>query len=146
MASCTEKFFNMSVADIIDDDWRRHRRERRLSSTFFGINALVKPSVWSCTACGVILTPISSSSSPKFTKPAQSVAPMFVVAILSRVGYEPAVGDAVGASTDASAAHISQPVREAMFVLLWAVPLVCGCVQLALWMAYSLRGASGASG
>ena len=71
---------------------------------------------------------------------------MFVVAILSRVGYEPAVGDALGASTDAAAAHITQPVREAMFVLLWAVPLVCGCVQLALWMAYSLRGATGASG
>lgn len=54
--------WNVLAADIIDDDCRRRRRDAPLSSTFFGLNALV-------------------------TKPAQSVAPMLVMRPLTASGY-----------------------------------------------------------
>ncbi|KAG8558140.1 hypothetical protein GDO81_016878 [Engystomops pustulosus] len=55
--------FNLPLADIVDADFNTYKRKSPLSSMVFGTNAL-------------------------FTKPAQSLAPMFVVTILNQYGYE----------------------------------------------------------
>eukprot|EP01137_Pigoraptor_chileana_P030822 Opistho-2@17823 len=116
IAEGTFALFNLSLADIIDADVVGSRRSAPISSMFFGTNAL-------------------------FTKPAQSLSPMFVLAVLASKGY---VGS--GAAQDASAAapgsHVDpagEPLRAAMLLLLGAIPVVCGIFQFVLWSGYGLR-------
>ncbi|CAB4044034.1 transmembrane 180-like, partial [Paramuricea clavata] len=61
--SATFSQFNMPLSDIIDDDLVKYSRSSPVSSLVYGTNAL-------------------------FTKPAQSFAPMMIVAILSSYGYQ----------------------------------------------------------
>ena len=102
----------MSVSDLIDDDMKRNNRNRRLGSTFFGLNAL-------------------------FTTPAVSAAPMLTVAFLSRYGYRERNEET---DTTAEEPAYSTELREAMWSLTWIVPLVCGIIQIVVWNSYSLRG------
>jgi Na+/melibiose symporter-like transporter len=73
-----------------------------LSSMVFGTNALV-------------------------TKPAQSLAPMLVTAILASYGYQRATGSGAGA------------LHGAMFLLACAVPVGVGVLQALVWSLYTLR-------
>lgn len=59
----TAPLFNILISEFIEDDHRRHERNKPLSSLVFGVNAL-------------------------FVKPAQSIAPLAVVHYLNSYGYE----------------------------------------------------------
>ncbi|EDV21728.1 uncharacterized protein TRIADDRAFT_59746 [Trichoplax adhaerens] len=67
LPEATFSLFNLSVSDIIDDDRAKYKRRAPISSMIFGTNAL-------------------------FTKPAQSLAPMFVVSFLTGYGYQRFLG------------------------------------------------------
>ncbi|XP_072168229.1 transmembrane protein 180-like [Diadema setosum] len=100
-------FFNLSLSDIIDEDQEKFRRLSPLSSSVFGYNAL-------------------------FTKPASSLAPMAILTILNRYGYQDlqeeklSLGDTI-------------ELRGIMFWIACLVPMAIGTLQLLVWQGYSLR-------
>jgi len=93
------------VADIVDEDRFIHERPSKLSSLIFGANAF-------------------------FTKPGQSLAPMFGWLVLD---------DNYRAQTVGNAAHQSL-LHSSMFNILCLVPACCAAVQLLLWYFYTLHG------
>ncbi|XP_068749576.1 transmembrane protein 180-like [Montipora capricornis] len=111
LPSATFSLFNLSVSDIIDDDLEKYKRNAPVSSMIFGTNAL-------------------------FTKPAQSLAPMMVVHILSWYGYKDIQGISKGESKSAGP---SPQLLDAMFGLLCMVPLVVAVVQIVVWTFYPLK-------
>ncbi|XP_044289757.1 transmembrane protein 180-like isoform X4 [Varanus komodoensis] len=101
--------FNLPLADIIDADLKTHRRRSPLSSMVFGTNAL-------------------------FTKPAQSLAPMFVVTILNQFGYANLSG------------NVAQPdpnlflgLHDAMFYMICLVPFCIAVIQILTWTPFSIQ-------
>ncbi|XP_019625770.1 PREDICTED: transmembrane protein 180-like [Branchiostoma belcheri] len=103
--------FNISVSDIIDADCKKYARKTPLSSMFFGMNAL-------------------------FTKPAQSLAPMLVVSILNRYGYEDLVRSTTGLGTS-TAGH--DELRQVMFHIFCLLPATIAFLQILVWKPYSLK-------
>ncbi|KAM3917614.1 transmembrane protein 180-like [Leptodactylus fuscus] len=101
--------FNLPLADIIDADFTNYKRKAPLSSMVFGTNAL-------------------------FTKPAQSLAPMFVVTILNQYGYEHLTSKA-----DQPDPSFFLGLHDAMFYLTCIVPLCIAIIQIILWTPYSIR-------
>ncbi|KTF83932.1 hypothetical protein cypCar_00013960 [Cyprinus carpio] len=101
--------FNLPLADIIDSDLQKYKRSSPLSSMVFGTNAL-------------------------FTKPAQSLAPMLVVAVLNQYGYAE-IKD-VAKAADPSAL---QSLHSAMFYLVCVVPLCVTGLQVLAWRPFSIR-------
>ncbi|XP_078590771.1 transmembrane protein 180-like [Branchiostoma floridae x Branchiostoma japonicum] len=101
--------FNISISDLIDDDCAKHARKTPLSSMFFGMNAL-------------------------FTKPAQSLAPMLVVTILNRYGYEELVR-----STTVPDATRHDELKRVMFQIFCLLPATLAFLQILVWKPYSLR-------
>eukprot|EP01006_Ploeotia_vitrea_P042105 TRINITY_DN66604_c6_g1_i1.p1 TRINITY_DN66604_c6_g1~~TRINITY_DN66604_c6_g1_i1.p1 ORF type:complete len:591 (-),score=293.82 TRINITY_DN66604_c6_g1_i1:49-1821(-) len=63
LTSSTFNFFNLSVSDLVDEDFVHRRRAKSMAAMYFGTNAL-------------------------FTKPGYSFAPMFVVRVLAHYGYD----------------------------------------------------------
>ncbi|XP_070534773.1 transmembrane protein 180-like [Ptychodera flava] len=102
----TSSYFSILMADCVDYDMRLHRRKSPLSSMFFGMNAL-------------------------FIKPAQSLAPVFVVGILKSNGY-----GQIRADSDPS---VADQLHGTMFQVLCMLPFVLGVVQSLLWTKYTLR-------
>ncbi|XP_072039937.1 transmembrane protein 180-like [Amphiura filiformis] len=100
-------FFNLAVSDIIDEDQREYRRSHPLSSSVFGYNAL-------------------------FTKPAQSLAPMMIVAILEANNYQDRLAE------DMSVAQ-HEALKAAIFSVACAIPFVVGVLQVIVWRPYSIR-------
>ncbi|XP_015773303.1 PREDICTED: transmembrane protein 180-like [Acropora digitifera] len=111
LPDATFSLFNLSVSDIIDDDMEKYHRNAPISSMIFGTNAL-------------------------FTKPAQSLAPMMVVHILSRYGYKDSQQTGKGEIVSVIA---SQQLKDAMFCLLCMVPLVVAVFQIIFWKFYPLK-------
>ncbi|KAI8487659.1 MFS/sugar transport protein [Branchiostoma belcheri] len=103
--------FNISVSDIIDADCKKYARKTPLSSMFFGMNAL-------------------------FTKPAQSLAPMLVVSILNRYGYEDLVRSTTELGTS-TAGH--DELRQVMFHIFCLLPATIAFLQILVWKPYSLK-------
>ncbi|CAM9417617.1 unnamed protein product [Choristocarpus tenellus] len=68
-----------------------------------------------------------------FVKPAQSLAPILGVAFLPAGAMKTNVADMTP--------HQAGVVEAAAFKLLWAVPTVCGVIQVLIWRAYRLHGA-----
>ncbi|XP_068102904.1 transmembrane protein 180-like [Hyperolius riggenbachi] len=101
--------FNLPLADIVDADLSNYRRKSPLSSMVFGTNAL-------------------------FTKPAQSLAPMFVVTILNQYGYEH-----LNNKADQPDPNLFLGLHDAMFYLTCLVPLCISLIQIFIWMPYSIR-------
>ncbi|XP_040295919.1 transmembrane protein 180-like [Bufo bufo] len=101
--------FNLPLADIVDADLAKYKRKSPLSSMVFGTNAL-------------------------FTKPAQSLAPMFVVIILNQYGYEQLTSK--GDQPDPS---LFLGLHDAMFYLTCIVPLCIAVIQIIIWKPYSIR-------
>ncbi|XP_063790527.1 transmembrane protein 180-like [Pseudophryne corroboree] len=101
--------FNLPLADIVDADFANYKRKSPLSSMVFGTNAL-------------------------FTKPAQSLAPMFVVTILNQYGYEHLTNKA-----DEPNPSLFLGLHDAMFYLTCIVPLCIAIIQIILWRPYSIR-------
>ncbi|XP_072014900.1 LOW QUALITY PROTEIN: transmembrane protein 180-like [Amphiura filiformis] len=100
-------FFSLAVSNIIDADQERYKRRLPLSSSVFAYNAL-------------------------FTKPAQSLAPMMIVAILNRNNYQEKV------SGDMTAIQ-HQELSSAMFTVACAIPFVIGLLQILVWRPFSIR-------
>ncbi|XP_078675083.1 transmembrane protein 180-like [Branchiostoma floridae x Branchiostoma belcheri] len=103
--------FNISVSDIIDADCKKYARKTPLSSMFFGMNAL-------------------------FTKPAQSLAPMLVVSILNRYGYEDLVRSTTELGTS-TAGH--DELKQVMFHIFCLLPATIAFLQILVWKPYSLK-------
>jgi Na+/melibiose symporter-like transporter len=114
VTQATFSFFNMSVADLIDEDFITYRRREPMPSMFFGVNALI-------------------------TKPAQSLAPVMTIWALSQYGYVPPGAQSAAASATAhskrnpwgGAEYAS--LRTAMTLQLIFVPLVCTAAQMLIW-------------
>lgn len=70
-----------------------------------------------------------------FTKPAQSLAPMMVVHILSWYGYK----ETLGVNKDKASSGTSPQLLDAMFFLLCLIPLVIAIVQIVFWKLYPLK-------
>ncbi|RDD47341.1 Transmembrane protein 180 [Trichoplax sp. H2] len=107
LPEATFSLFNLSVSDIIDDDRAKYKRRAPISSMIFGTNAL-------------------------FTKPAQSLAPMFVVSFLTGYGYQH--------GSQAVTIPAKPELRQAMFSMICLVPIVASVIQILIWSFYSLRG------
>lgn len=115
VTQATFSFFNMSVADLIDEDFIAYRRREPMPSMFFGVNALI-------------------------TKPAQSLAPVMTIWALSQYGYVPP-GAPAAAAAGATAHSARNPwrgaefasLRVAMTLLLIFVPLACTAAQMLIW-------------
>lgn len=101
--------FNLPLADIVDADFAKYKRKSPLSSMVFGTNAL-------------------------FTKPAQSLAPMFVVTILNQYGYEHLTN-----KVDQPDPSLFLGLHDAMFYLTCIVPLCIAVIQIIIWTPYSIR-------
>eukprot|EP00795_Rhopilema_esculentum_P015174 gene15174-6369_t len=99
LPSAAFSLFNLTVSDIIQEDQRLHNRRLPLSSMVFGLNALV-------------------------TKPAQSIAPMTVLRILSSFGYQPNAGNVHGALPT------GDDFKSAIFGIVCFFPAIIGVVQM----------------
>ncbi|XP_070534775.1 transmembrane protein 180-like [Ptychodera flava] len=104
----TSKIFNLLLSDNIDADMERNKRVNPLSSMFFAANAVI-------------------------IKPAQSIAPIMVVAVLNRNGFEQVRS---GQTYDPD---IVNQLRFVMFQIAWLVPFVSGLIQVAIWLRYTIR-------
>ncbi|XP_007498310.1 transmembrane protein 180 isoform X2 [Monodelphis domestica] len=101
--------FNLPLADIIDADVVKFNRKSPLSSMVFGTNAL-------------------------FTKPAQSLAPMVIVTVLNKFGYEQLNKTAF--QVDPS---LLTGLHDAMFILICLLPLCITIIQILAWTPFSIR-------
>ncbi|XP_023691282.2 transmembrane protein 180-like [Paramormyrops kingsleyae] len=109
LVQATFNLFNLPLADIIDLDLHTYKRSSPLSSMVFGTNAL-------------------------FTKPAQSLAPMLVVTLLNKFGYE----DLKDVSAVADPSSL-QMLHGAMFRLVCLLPLGVALLQSFVWRPFSIR-------
>ncbi|KAJ8037550.1 hypothetical protein HOLleu_18389 [Holothuria leucospilota] len=107
LSSYIFSFFNLPLSDIIDRDQEKYGRKTPLSSSVFGYNAL-------------------------FTKPAVSVAPMFVVAMLNSYGYESLQN---GSLTDAE----HECLRNVMFNISCFLPIILSVCRIYTWSKYRVR-------
>ncbi|PFX31711.1 Transmembrane protein 180 [Stylophora pistillata] len=110
LPDATFSLFNLSVSDIIDADMEKYHRNAPVSSMIFGTNAL-------------------------FTKPAQSLAPMMVVHILSWYGYK----DNQGNTEVKGSSGAPGQLLDAMFFLLCIIPLIIAMIQIVVWTFYPLK-------
>ena len=79
--------------------------------------------------------PLSSSVfayNALFTKPAQSVAPMLIVALLDRNHYQEKLTGNITPSE-----HVE--LQSAMFLVACAIPFVIGLLQILVWRSFSIR-------
>ncbi|CAH1261360.1 MFSD13A [Branchiostoma lanceolatum] len=106
--------FNISVSDIIDADSAKYARKTPLSSMFFGMNAL-------------------------FTKPAQSLAPMLVVTVLNRYGYEELVRSTAAPITAPGHDDEHDELRRVMFQIFCLLPATVAFLQILVWKPFGLR-------
>lgn len=114
LPSAAFSLFNFPVSDIIKEDQQNHKRRLPISSMVFGLNALV-------------------------TKPAQSIAPVMVVSILSRYGYKANSGQ------QGSEFPKSESFLSAIFGIICFVPGIVGVIQIVAWRLYTLRKTSSTS-
>ncbi|XP_076458236.1 transmembrane protein 180-like [Babylonia areolata] len=108
--SCTGasySLFNMPLSDISDHDQVKYNRKHPISSTVYGANALV-------------------------VKPANSLSPMLVVAILNHFGYEQLKDGLLDRDS-------AETVKDVMFTLVCFYPVVLGAVQLFTWSHFTIR-------
>lgn len=100
-------YYDLIIADIIDEDRVQWKREESVSTSIHGVHAL-------------------------FVKPAQSLAPIFGVALLNRSGIQDAASDGEDASAE---------LQQAVFLLTFGCPLICTICQHFIWREYDLHGA-----
>uniref|UniRef100_H2YRD7 Major facilitator superfamily associated domain-containing protein n=1 Tax=Ciona savignyi TaxID=51511 RepID=H2YRD7_CIOSA len=114
--SAAFSLFNIPLSDIIDEDAIKYNRKHPQSSMVFGTNALI-------------------------TKPANSLAPMLVVAVLNSYGYEHLKDyGASGPPLDPSAnARELMDMHSTMFLLLCFIPVILSLAQIVVWSFYGLR-------
>lgn len=104
--SATFHLFNFPLADIADHDKEKYNRKHPISSTVFGNNALV-------------------------TKPAQSIAPMLIVAVLNRYGYQQLKSGLLPPME-------SQAIKDVMFLIICLSPVLVGFIQYLVWSQFTI--------
>lgn len=109
--TATFSTFNLLVSDVIDDDMKVNKRASPLSSTIFGTNALI-------------------------TKPAMSLAPMLVIYLLNPFGFEAFKMESKTIMQDVDTFN---ELKYATLHLIWAWPLIIGCLQYLVFLPYNLR-------
>ena len=72
------------------------------------------------------------------TKPAISLAPMIVTAILSHYGYQQ-ISNASASTTSTLSADNMAELHHVMFIMACVVPMVMGSLQLLIWSLYTIR-------
>ncbi|KAL5018796.1 hypothetical protein ScPMuIL_004518 [Solemya velum] len=108
LGHATFALFNLPLADIADEDMAKYNRKHPISSMVFGTNALI-------------------------VKPAISLSPMFVVAILNRYGYGELKKENGLSKDELSSLH------NVMFTMVCLYPLVIGTIQFVVWSMYTIR-------
>ncbi|XP_038064164.1 transmembrane protein 180-like [Patiria miniata] len=106
-------FFNLPVSDIIDYDKDKYNRRTPISSSVFGYNAL-------------------------FTKAAQSCAPMLILNILNRYGYQTLMLQDKSADRSVDKDSVEQ-LHQVMFTVACCIPVIIGCIQILVWYPFSIR-------
>uniref|UniRef100_A0A8C5W7G8 Transmembrane protein 180 n=1 Tax=Leptobrachium leishanense TaxID=445787 RepID=A0A8C5W7G8_9ANUR len=109
LVNASFSIFNLPLADIVDADMEKYKRKSPISSMVFGTNAL-------------------------FTKPAQSLAPMLVVALLNQFGYEH-----LTSSADQPEPSLFLGLHDAMFYMTCLIPLGIAIAQVVIWTPYTIR-------
>ncbi|XP_076805110.1 transmembrane protein 180-like [Clavelina lepadiformis] len=105
--------FGIFQSDIIDEDMKINKRKYPQSAMAFGTNALI-------------------------TKPANSLAPMLVVAALDRYGYEHI--RQLGTNWQEKTEPFEQAkLGNAMFKLLCLLPTMLSLLQILIWKFYKLQ-------
>ena len=119
-------FYDLIMADVIDADRVKHQRPSSVSTSIHGVQSLI-------------------------VKPAQSVAPMIGVWLLTRNGLVEGhhgklvslenhtlakMGNSTGGKITADA---SVALQSTVFYLTFGVPLICTVAQLFLWKRFDLR-------
>ncbi|CAK8698084.1 transmembrane protein 180-like [Clavelina lepadiformis] len=108
--------FNILLSDIIDEDIKINNRKFPQSSMVFGTNALI-------------------------TKPANSLAPMLVVAVLNSYGYDHLKQYGSNWTEDEPNPDPFElaKLHDVMFKLLCLLPIVLSVLQIVVWRFYNLR-------
>lgn len=96
--------FNILLSEVIEDDKTQNHRRKSLSSLIFSLNALI-------------------------TKPAISIAPVIIVFLLNRNGYEQYQREQIK----------SIQLHSCMNHVIFAIPLFLGIIEILLFRRYSLR-------
>ncbi|XP_062594121.1 transmembrane protein 180-like [Saccostrea cucullata] len=115
-ANGTFSLFNLPLSDIADANMIKYNRKHPISSMVFGTNAL-------------------------FVKPAISLSPMLVVAILNKYGYsqiKKSTGDMTNPSVNPLNSTQLEGLKGAMFSLVCLYPIVLGTIQLLSWSFYRI--------
>ena len=102
-------FYDLVMADVIDEDRVIHQRKESVATSVHGVQALI-------------------------VKPSQSLAPMFGIWLLSRYGLQE---DGERAGPDDTSGN--EELQKAVFHLTFAVPLVITFCQLVVWRHFDLR-------
>jgi len=118
LTTTTFSLFNLTLAELIDEDYTTHNRAQPFSASYFGINAL-------------------------FTKPAHSITPMVVLNVWNRFGFREK-SSAAAQSYSSANPILSSPnsieLRYIIFLMCTLLPLVTGLIQILIWHFYSLHG------
>eukprot|EP01112_Ceratiomyxa_fruticulosa_P008723 TRINITY_DN225_c0_g1_i8.p1 TRINITY_DN225_c0_g1~~TRINITY_DN225_c0_g1_i8.p1 ORF type:complete len:480 (-),score=71.28 TRINITY_DN225_c0_g1_i8:354-1793(-) len=108
LSNSSWSFYNLAFSDVIDEDKMLNKREESISVAVHGIQALfVKPAQSLAPILGVYVL----SSTPFYKQPLQSLTPSQLSVIQSNI-----------------------------FQLLALSPLICGALQLLVWRNFSLHG------
>jgi len=100
----TASFFNIFLAEFAEDDAIRNSRRSTVSSIIFSLNALI-------------------------IKPASSIAPVVIVFLLNRNGYE----------IYQHSKETTPELSACMLKIIFAIPLILGMIQMAIFRKYSIR-------
>eukprot|EP00040_Diaphanoeca_grandis_P015078 m.76787 g.76787 ORF g.76787 m.76787 type:complete len:507 (-) comp24934_c0_seq1:475-1995(-) len=118
----TCKLLNLVLSDLIDEDQMLHQRKGSVAALIFGTNNLI-------------------------TKPGQSLAPLFGTYYLASQSKGFLFSSETVLESLENPTELIEKgqdddgnVKEALFVLLTYVPIVCALIQLALWSQYTLHG------
>ncbi|CAC5401208.1 unnamed protein product [Mytilus coruscus] len=109
-ANASYSLLCLPLSDIADANMMKYDRKHPISSMIFGTNALI-------------------------VKPAISLSPMLVVAVLNNHGYSQ-LKDNVADDVDL---QTSRELKHAMFMLICFYPMVIGIIQFISWSRYSVR-------
>jgi Na+/melibiose symporter-like transporter len=119
LAQSCFSLYDLALSDIADEDKDKHNRRKPITSMIFGTNALI-------------------------TKPAQSLAPMGVMAILNSNGYQQflnvsKLSDINSTSNMGLAPQLTNQLSTTMFHLICFIPVFIGIFQLITWSRYRIR-------
>ncbi|XP_076812431.1 transmembrane protein 180-like [Clavelina lepadiformis] len=123
----TCKLLNLVVSDLVDEDFVRHNREHAASAVLFGMSSLL-------------------------SKPGQTLAPLIGTWLLTVYTGEDIFQSGLNQDASDRAFHdlVQWPNhnlppgwmsrRDACFILLVTIPIVCSILQLIAWSRFTLHG------